>query len=184
LKSRVVKDLMIPLSEYATVSEDATLMDAVVALRKTQSDRKGKKYLHRAVLVLDSNSNVVGKISMLDILRSLEPKYDEMISDRKSLHLGFTVSYQRAMIEQLRLWDAPMEHLCRKALKLKVASFATTPHGGEILESTSTLDEAIHLLVIGCHQSLLVMDKNVIVGVLRLTDVFETVADEIVACDI
>ena len=30
MKSYTVKDLMVPLSEYATVSEDATLYDAVL----------------------------------------------------------------------------------------------------------------------------------------------------------
>jgi hypothetical protein len=34
MKSYQVKDLMVPLSEYATVTETATLFDAVKALRE------------------------------------------------------------------------------------------------------------------------------------------------------
>ena len=36
MKSYSVKDLMVPLSEYATVSEDATLYEAVLSLEEAQ----------------------------------------------------------------------------------------------------------------------------------------------------
>ena len=184
MKTRVVKELMVPLSEYATVPEEATLQDAVLALRQTQMDNKKRKYLHRAILVLDAKGAVTGKVSFLDVLRALEPKYDQMLSSKKSLHVGFTPAFQRSMIEQLKLWEAPMEHLCEKAAKLKVSSFMAAPVEAEIIESRRTLDEAIHQLVLGCHQSLLVTEDNAVVGILRLTDVFEVVADEIVKCEI
>jgi hypothetical protein len=38
MKNFRVKDLMVPLSEYATVDEDATLYEAVVALEKAQEE--------------------------------------------------------------------------------------------------------------------------------------------------
>ena len=51
----IVRDLMVPLDEYATVGEEATLWEAVIALEKAQEDldRSFYKYLHRAILVLD-----------------------------------------------------------------------------------------------------------------------------------
>jgi CBS domain containing-hemolysin-like protein len=52
VKAKLVKDLMVPLSEYATVSEDATLSDAVAALKQSQADYDRTKYRHRAILVL------------------------------------------------------------------------------------------------------------------------------------
>jgi CBS domain-containing protein len=176
---------MVPLSEYVTVSSDATLFDAVMALREAQEKKATeRKYLHRAILALDENGATVGKVSMLDILRSLEPKYDEMLSDRGSLHLGFTASFQKMMIEQLKLWNEPLEHICEKAAKLKVRSFMATPREGEIISSNATLDEAIHLLLLGSHQSLLVTEDNTVIGILRLTDVFEAVTDAIFACEL
>ena len=36
MKSHLVKDIMVPLSEYATVSENATLFEAVLALEAAQ----------------------------------------------------------------------------------------------------------------------------------------------------
>jgi len=43
VKTKLVKDLMVPLSAYATVPEDATLSDAVAALE--ESHAKFKSYI-------------------------------------------------------------------------------------------------------------------------------------------
>jgi len=184
VKDHKVKDMMVPLSEYATVSKDATLLDAVNALKKAQAGFDQTRYRHRAVLVYDDNKKIVGKLSQMDILRALEPKYDEMLSHKRSFGLGFTRKFQKSMLEQLRLWDAPMEHICQKAAGKKVSTFMYTPEDEEIVSSDASLNEAIHQLVIGHHQSLLVMEKNDIVGILRLTDVFSAIADAISVCEI
>jgi len=47
------------------------------------------------------------------------------------------------------------------------------PTEGEYINVSATMDETIHQLIIGKHHSLLVTDGSVIVGVVRLTDVFE-----------
>ena len=53
MKNFLVKDLMVPLSEYATVPEGSTLFEAVLALEKAQEEYDRTKYRHRAVLILD-----------------------------------------------------------------------------------------------------------------------------------
>lgn len=181
----LVKDLMVPLSEYATVSKTATLSEAVVALEKSQQDFDQTRYRHRAVLIYDESNKIVGKVSQLDILRSLEPKYDEMLTGgRKSFQMGFTRNFQKSMLEQLRLWEAPLDHICRKAAEKKVESFMTKLEEGEFIEAEANLNEGIHQLVLGNHQSLLVTSRDAkeIIGILRLTDVFEAVAKEIATC--
>ena len=78
MKSFLVKDLMVPLSEYATVPLGSTLFEAVLALEKAREEFAHKRYNHRAVLVLDSTGHVVGKLSQLDVLRGLQPDKEEM----------------------------------------------------------------------------------------------------------
>ena len=73
MKTIAVKDLMVPLAEYATVSEEATLYDAVLALEKAQEAFDPKKQRHRAVLVFDKKNRIVGKLGQPDILRALGP---------------------------------------------------------------------------------------------------------------
>ena len=182
MKSKLVKDLMVPLSEYATVSEDATLNEAVAALKQSQADFDQAKYRHRAILIFDADNKIVGKVNLHAILKALEPKYDDMFSDTSYTHVGFTRKYQKAMYESLKLWQDPMDQLCEKANQIKVKSFMVTPKESAMIEPDATLGQALHQLVLGHHQSLLVTEGEAVVGVLRLTDVYEVVSTTILAC--
>ncbi len=73
-----VRDLMVPLDQYACVSEDVTLYEAVIELEQAQAKYVSSGYPHRAVLVCDKQGNVIGKLSQLDVLRALNrgiPKF-------------------------------------------------------------------------------------------------------------
>ncbi len=183
MKERLIKNLMVPVSEYVTVSIDDTLAGAVAALKKVQAG-SDRKYPHRAVMIHDENLHVIGKVDFIDILRALEPKYDQMLSNKCSYHLGFSRQFQKNILESFRLWEKPLEHICRKAASRKVKTFMRTLTEGEFIEQNATLDEAIHQMVLGNYQSLLVLDDKKVVGILKLTDVFELISDEISACQI
>jgi CBS domain-containing protein len=184
MKTIYVKDLMVPLDEYATVSEEATLFEAVVALEKAQEklDRTRFKYLHRAILVYDKNNNIVGKISQLDVLRALEPKYGEMGDQQSISRFGFSQKFLQSLREQFSLLDMPFEDACRKAAQVKVKQFMYSPSEGEYVEEDASLDVAIHRLVMGHHQSLLVTRGEKIVGILKLTDVFAEIFQTMKTC--
>ena len=183
MKTMKVKELMVPLAEYATVPKSATLYDAVMALEKAQMEFDNtNKYQHRAILVYDGEQhNIVGKVSQLDILRSLEPKYDEMLGKGSSRY-GFGRQFQKTMLEQFRLWDLPLRDICQKVASVHIKDFMYKPGEGEYVEAEASLNEAIHQLVMGSHQSLIVVDNKRIVGVLRQTDVFMAVFQEIASC--
>ena len=173
MKTLIVKDLMVPKSEYATISDEANLFEAVAALEEAQKTFDRSHYPHRAGLVFDKNSKIVGKLSMLDVLVALEPKYGEMGEIKKFSTHGFSKEFILAIEEQYRLWDKPLDDVCRKATGLKVQNCMTKPSEGEYVEEDASLSQAIHQLVFGCHQSLLVTNGEEIVGILRLTDVFD-----------
>lgn len=184
MKNELVKDLMIPLSAYATVSEDATLSEAVLALKQSQADFDQDKYRHRAILVMDNNQQIVGKVNLQAILKSLEPKYDDMFSDSEPAHMGFTRKYQKAIFESMKLWQDPLDKICEKAEQISVKSLMVPPKESAMIELDAPLGEAVHQLVLGRHQSLMVTTDNKVIGVLRLTDVYEFVSDAILACNI
>ena len=171
------EDLMVPIDEYATVSEEATLYEAVKALEKAQEelDRKHYPYLHRAILVLDKKGKVLGKISQLDVLRALEPKYKGMGDMRHLSRTGFSLDFIKSMMEKYALCEVPFTQMCREAANLKVKDYMYKPEEGEYVEIDASLCEAIHILVMGQHQKLLVTRDGEIVGILRLTDVFKEV---------
>ena len=68
---------------------------------------------------------------------------------------------------------------CQKGSQIKVKDVMYTPAEGEYVQEDATLDEAIHQLVIGRHQSLLVTRESRVVGVLRLSDVFGAICSAI-----
>jgi CBS domain-containing protein len=184
MKSYIVKDLMVPLSEYATVSEDATLYDAVLSLERAQENFEDKhtRYRHRAILMLDKDGKVVGKLSQLDVLRALEPKYRDMVEGAGSQRYGFTKKFMKSMLEDYNLFANPLDDICRKAGEQPVKHFMQTLTEGEYISDDATLEVAIHQLIMGNSQSLLVTRAQKIVGILRLTDVFAAVFHKMKEC--
>lgn len=184
MKSYSVKDLMVPLSEYATVTEDATLYDAVLSLEEAQEkfEDKHTRYSHRAILILDKDGKVVGKLGHLDVLRALEPKYKDMVQGEGSHRYGFTNQFMKSMLEDYQLFADPLDEICCKAGEQNVKEYMCTPTEGEFVAEDASLDVAVHQLVLGHHQSLLVTRGDRIVGILRLTDVFASVFHTMKEC--
>ena len=133
MKTKKVKDVMVPLSEYATVPETATLLDAVNALKKAQAEFDQKRDRHRAILVIDSRNHFVGKLSQHDVIEALEPNYKEMrdSAEHGSIHrLGFTDAFFKRTLEQYHLWERALE-----VHHLEVSGEVGVPHDvGERLD--------------------------------------------------
>jgi CBS domain-containing protein len=182
MKSNSVKNLMIPLSEFATISEAATLYDAVIALEKDREAFDQNRYRHRTVFVHDGNNRIVGKVGQFDVIHALEPKYEE-IGDQISLsRFGYTPLDMKSLLKEYKLWNQPLNDICPKANQYKIKSFMHTPTEGEYVDENATLDEAINQILIGRHQSLLVTRGKDIVGILRQTDVYMEIVQTIKAC--
>jgi FixJ family two-component response regulator len=175
METSTLEELMVPLEEYATVSEDANILEAINALDDAQKAFDPKRYRHRAVLVLNTEKRVVGKLSQHDIIQALEPEYIESKKRKHSAldHLGFGRKFIESVSLQYNMWDKPLQNLYKKALEQKVKSFMYKPTEGEYIKVSATMNDTIHQIIVGKHHSLLVTDGTDIVGVVRLTDVFE-----------
>lgn len=181
-----VGELMVPLSEYATVEQGSTLFEAVLALELAQEkfEDKHTRYRHRAVLVLDKSGKVVGKVSQMDVLRALEPEDEDSDRIEKLKQFGFSGSFVQDVRKQRRLKSRPLTELCRKAAQIRVEDVMQTPSKGEYIQEDATLDIAILQLTMGQHLALLVTRNKKIVGILRLTDTFAAVFHTMKECDI
>jgi len=177
-----VKDLMVPLHEYAVISEDATLFEAVSTLEESRMRFDSRGYRHRAVLVQNSKGVIVGKLSQWDILSSLEPNYNKMGDLKRLSGFGLSAEFLRSMIDRYELWQCPLDDLCRKASDVRVGDIVSSPTEGEVTDSEASLNQAVHQLIMGHYQSLLVKHDDEVVGILRLSDVFDEVAKRMKAC--
>jgi len=180
----LVKELMVPLSEYATVPEGSTLFDAVLALEKAQEEFDHTKYKHRGVLILDKDKRVIGKLSQLDVLRALEPKDEDPGEINELNQFGFSSNFVHKLRKQRRMKATPLKDLCSKASKLRVEDFMQTLSEGEFIEQEASLEMAVMQLVMGRHISLLVTRDKEILGILRLTDAFAAVFHTMKECEI
>ncbi len=176
MENHLVKDLMVPISEYATVVVGTSLIDAIKTLEKAQETYTMRKYLHRAVLVLDESGQVIGKISQLRALKAIEPDYKADANIERLRSFNFSDTYIAQLRDLYRSHGKIMsKHSLREAATKKVEEFMQTPSPGEIVSENSSLDTAIHRLVAGTHLSLLVTRDDKIVGILRISDVFAAV---------
>lgn len=177
-----VKDLVVDLEEYACVSENATLFDAVMTLEQAWEDFIKSPFKHRYVLVLDSNEDVVGRISQWDILRSLEPGYDKLGERIGLSRFGFRPEVLQDPSREFGLWQSPLDDICRKAAEVKVKDIMYEPSPDQYIDEEASLQQAIHFLVVGRHRTLLVRGGDKVVGVLRLSDIFMDIWRRMKAC--
>jgi len=177
-----VGDLKVPLEEYAVVDEDATVLDALKALQRSQEKLPPGRQPHRAVLVRDRQGEIMGKLHYFAFLRALVPE--------KSAE-GSLALRDRAGVEE-DLWDSSMRMLqfltgdlmnrCERARFTPVRDILR-PVTVSIREEAS-LSDAISAFLAHHTLSLLVTrEGGRTVGILRLSDLFEELAREIMGAE-
>lgn len=170
-----VKDLMLPLDEYAVVPEDATLVDALVALEEAQGDLPPGRHPHRAVLVVDKGGTIVGKLGHLAFLKAMEPKY-ALLGDIQTLsRAGLSSEFITDMMSNMRFWGDESPGMRRRAHAVRVKDAMRKVD--ENIDENASLMEAIHCLVMWQTLSTLVTRNGQVVGILRLTDLFAAVSE-------
>jgi len=179
MKNNHIQDLMVPISEYATVVVGTSLIDAIQALEEAQEKYTTSKYQHLAILVLNKDGDVIGKISQLRALKAIEPEFDFTAEIEKLKKFHFSEIYISQLRDTYRSESQIIEQdTLREAGRKKVEDFMQTLSPGEYISEDSDLDIAIHKLVSGTHLSLLVTRDTKIVGILRIADVFTAVFHE------
>lgn len=177
MKTTPVKELMIPLADYATVSREATLREAVLALENAQLALDPSRHKHRAILVLDDTGKVISKLTMKDVLVAIEPNYGKMEGTDVLERSGFSPDMIKDMLEDNALWMEPLQFICERAAGQKLSNFIQPPSEDEYIDENATLAEAAHQLVVYPYQSLLVTRGEKVVGILRLSDLFSKICE-------
>lgn len=182
MKAKLVRDLMVPLSEYDTIPEDATLHEAISLLEKVKENYDQTGYRFRVVLVRNKDGHIIGKVSQLDAIKGLEPQYRK-IGDLKAVsHFGFRQEFIKSMMTNYGLWQDALEDICRKSATTKVSNVMDIPEGGEYVEDGASLNEAVHRMIIGNYHFMFVTKSKQIVGTLRVNDVFREVSQRMATC--
>lgn len=167
-----IKDLMVPRTEYATVSHTATLWETMRSLENAKKKYDDRPYRHRSVLVLNDAGRVVGKVSQVDIMRALEPNYQSIGSDISLSRFGFSAGFIASMESQYHLWKRSVDKIMDDLDRIRVTEVMYKPADHERIKASDELTTAIHHFVMGRHQALLITERKRVIGILRSTDAY------------
>ena len=177
MKEILIKTVMTPLLDYVTLKETDTVYDVFQVLEKNKSDSRQS---HRDVIVVDDNGKFKGKVTMLDIFRSLEPNYKKLFKTYKDGTL--TKDHVINSIRDFNLLMEPMQNICERGANIKISEIMHVPGDVEYLQEDDSLEKALHEYVMGVHQPLIVKKGDTVTGVLRFGDLFEVIRDQMLAC--
>jgi len=175
--TKKARDLLVPISEYAVTTVDKPLKEAVPALRKLYcqvEDGKCTEAGHRTILVLDHAGNLVGILDFKSILKVLIPEIAGGLTAKLEA-LGVSIAFAQAGTADL--------DEARLSFRARVLKNAETQVGEIMLKIRGTIQadadlmEALKLIYTNKITVLPVYDDDRLIGVLRDSDLFLTVAD-------
>lgn len=173
MEEKHVRDIMVPLEEYAVVSQEATIKEALKVMKESSERLSPGKYRHLGILVKDAEGNIVGKLTQADILRGLEPDY-------KDIGGSYISPLMRANMADImtHVPDKTFLERCKAQKDKKVRDFMTTV--ALSVNVNEVLGHALHIMLISEHIGLLVTGEGKKpVGILRLTDIYQLVKEAI-----
>lgn len=173
-----VKELMIPIANYVTVKKTDTLVGVLQAL---ESARQANEHAHRDAIVVDDSGVFLGKVTMIDIFRILEPNYKKYAGGKASGTL--TSNFVMKAVKEFNFWMEPEQSICERGSQKTVADVMHIPESVEYLKEEDTLEKALNLYVMDVHQPLIVRAGDVATGVLRFGDIFEVVRKRLLSCN-
>jgi CBS domain containing-hemolysin-like protein len=177
MKDIQVKEVMIPISNYVTVKKASSLIEVIQALemaRKSENERA-----HRDAIVVNENGSFIGKVTMMDIFRALEPNFKKIAPEKTKGVL--TRKFVMDAVRDFNLWLEPMENICQRGEKMRVADVMHAPEEVEYIKESDTLEKALAEFVMGVHQPLIVKKGDEVTGVLRFGDLFEIVRNRLLS---
>lgn len=175
--AKTVRDLMLPLSEYAVVDEDATILDALHELEAKQQKLPPDRQPHRAVLVRDRDGRIVGKLHHFAFLRALAPERKRR-TDRSMLdRAGVDDDLLQRSIKALDFLTSDLVNVCVRARSVVVRDVYTSATVS--IDEGASLSDAVNLFLTHQTLSLLVRRSGQTVGILRLSDLFDELARQI-----
>jgi CBS domain-containing protein len=175
MDTKRVKDIMVPLQEYGIVDEDSTLINAIMIFDEAHRKRNRNRPPHRAVLVVDKNKKVVGKLGQLAFLKALEPQHNILTDMSKLSSAGVSEQFIASVTQHYRFFQEDLSALCAHARHIKVKDVMHPV--AEHIDENASLGEAIYKIVTWETLSVLVTRGEEIVGILRLSDICNEVAE-------
>jgi CheY-like chemotaxis protein len=163
-EEKKAKDIMIPLEEYTTVDEDATVKEGVEALKRSfesfASTGKIMETGHRSILVFDRKGAISGILSIMDLIVAIRPSY--LSAPKPSM--ADTLQYS-AMF-----WSGLFTIQAKALVKKRVKDIMSDPP--MTVDEDANLMEVADILYTRNARRLGVTRKGKVVGIVREQEIF------------
>ena len=156
-----VKDLMIPLEDYPHIPYWFTLRQAMAIVREAAVKFEGS-FEPRAVLVFDEKYQLLGILTLRDIIRGLEPRFlkeTDLIKADPSLTVLFGDLFGPGMKEQ-----------SQRPVSEVMSPIQVT------VEAQDNVVKALYLMIKKNVGLMPVMQDNKVIGMIRLSDLFNEIS--------
>ena len=157
-------DIMIPIEEYTTIRPESTIREGIEALKQSFENAVSTSRImetgHRSILVFDHQENLVGILSILDLIRVVRPAY--LSAPKPSM----ADSMQYSTMFWSGLFTTQTKTLVSKRIE-DVMSEAPLK-----VDEDANLMEVANLLYTEKRRRMAVMRKNRVVGVVREQELF------------
>ena len=161
---KTVREVMIPIADYTTLSPERTIKEAVDKLRESFFSKVSTSLImetgHRSILVFDGRGKVIGILAIIDLLRAIMPAYLTAPKPSMADSVQYSPIFWKGMFERevIRLGDRQIKDVMSPA-PLTV-------------EAKANLMEAAHIMVANNERRLAVIESGEVVGVVREQDLF------------
>lgn len=172
-----VKDIMIPIANYAVARTGDILSEAVRLLRKLYCSTEYGKCTeagHRSVLVVDAKGALVGILNFSSILGTLIPEIAGGIGARLE-SLGVTMAYAQADSTELDEARLSFRARVKKNAETKIEHIMLKIKGS--ISSDESVLDALKLIYRNKINIIPVYEGGALVGVVRDSDLFLVVAE-------
>ncbi|HHW42874.1 MAG TPA: CBS domain-containing protein [Desulfotomaculum sp.] len=150
----LVKEVMVPVEDYSTIHEEATIKEAVAALRSSFHKKGGAVYGHHSLIVLDDRGQLVGLLTLRSLLSAVSV---------------------RALVEDVWIktesWSWYFLNQLQEQAQIKVKEIMRPIEVVTVKPEENVLQAAMLLYTYQVN-SLPVLDRGKVVGILRTIDVF------------
>ena len=173
----LAREIMIPLARYPHIQDSATLREAIVAISSSAVRLEdGFLISPRYVLVFDNQDDFVGVISRRDLLRGLAPGYQRM-KDALEAAPGVLPTMTDGF-EQAFAWDSLFSPGALANATEPVKSIMAPPKA--IVNVEDPLGVVVSTMLQHKVDLVPVRDGERVVGVVLMTDIFDTVAQHVI----
>jgi len=152
---KIVKDLMIPLENYPHIPYWFTLNQAVIIAREAAIKFEGS-FEPRAVLIFDEKYNLLGILTLKDIIRGLE---GDILGGEGS-----------AMLSWQDIVGTELTRQAQKQVSEVMSPFKVT------VASSDSLVKVLAMMLQENVERIPVLEENKVVGLIRLADLFKEIS--------